>query len=117
MSRIAEFHAQMSAFNAMFAEHFMQPKQRKIDAERPHSLPMMHTGHRFETVLDGVSLTVYYVSRWDSLECDEVLLYNSIKAQIEDADLYQLFSAETQRKLEREVEQDFARTQGWEDWQ
>ena len=110
--RLAELHAQLQNFHQMIQPHF-----NKIDAERPHNLPLMHTGHRFETVLDGVSLTVYYVSKWDSLECDEVLLYNSIKAQIEDADLFQLFSAETQRKLEREVEQDFARTQGWEDWQ
>jgi hypothetical protein len=116
--RIAEFHAQMSAFNTMFQEHFMQPlKHHKIDAALPYHLPMMHTGHKFETVINGVTMDVYYVSKWDGLECDEVLLYNSIKAQIDDANLFPLLGAETQHQIERLVEQDFNRTQGWEDWQ
>ena len=110
--RLAEIHAQLQSFNQMIAPYFP-----KIDAELPHHLPVMHTGHKFETTLDNVTLDVYYVSKWDSLEADEVLLYNSIKAQIDDADLYPLFGHETQRKLEQLVERDFARTQGWGDEQ
>lgn len=112
--RLAELHAQLQGFNQMIQPYFHTPK---IDAELPHHLPLMHTGHKFEAALDGVTLDMYYVSKWDGLECEEVLLYSSIKAQIEGADLYQFFSDETQRKLERMVECDFARSQGWGDEQ
>ena len=109
--RLAEIHHQLQTFNQMIAPYF------HIDAALPHHLPPMHTGHKFETVINGVTMDVYYVSKWDGLECDEVLLYNSIKAQIDDANLFPLLGAETQHQIERLVEQDFNRTQGWEDWQ
>ena len=110
--RLAELHAQLQTFSQMIAPHF------RIDAALPNNLPPMHTGHTFEMVINGGTLDVRYVTRWDRLELRDVILFDSIKAEIEDYDLYPMFSDETQQRIVAAVERDFNDSERFEgDWQ
>ena len=101
MSRLAEIHHQLQTFNQMIAPYF------HIDASLPNHLPPMHTGHKFETVINGVTMDVRYVTKWNSLEGEDQIVWQSIKAELEGCDLMPLFGEGTVTLIHRAVEHDF----------
>lgn len=97
MSRIAEFHAQMSAFNTMFADHFLKPIPPFKSIDETHIQPE----------IEGVTFDVYYKS---GEHHDGEKFTCSYRAEIDGTDLFPLLSDHVQEQIENACDKHFF---GW----
>lgn len=103
MSRLAELHAMnasLAAFNAGISSHF----------SRTRPMQELLTPHEFEINLGGHLMEVTYQSRWDRLDCEEEIVWNSIRVLHCGDDMTDLLRNETVNGLRHQVEDHFLRT-------
>ena len=94
MSRMSEFHRQLSMFNQMIAPHFsMKPIEK----------------HTFEEEVKGVTVDVVYHTRFDRLEQQDEVLFQTVTILHDGDDISDLIKPEIYNGLIKKVEAHFER--------
>lgn len=92
---------QLQKFNQMIAPYFQHPAR--------HKLPEQIKSHDFEHTIKGVDVIVSYTTRWDSIDCENEIVYQSIKVFVDGADITPLMSPDAVDSLRHPVEADWER--------